>query len=79
MNLFLELLAANSISTAIIVYFTYNALKRFANRVDDMEDKQSAIIAGLKSALNGKFEDYYEKGLERARKDRDRLNNGVKF
>ena len=56
-----------------------SVFRKFSNRMAIVEDKQDAMVHGLKSCrtLNGQFTDAYEAELKRIQDERDRENVGV--
>lgn len=83
MDEFFQKIGANTITGGILLILLrvmfYSVARKIFNRIAIIEDKQDAMVHGLKksSALNGQFTQAYEDELERRFEERDRKGNGV--
>lgn len=81
LNELLQKVLGNTITMAFITPIIYSIYNKLKNRMGEMEDKQDATIAGLKSSrsLNGQFTEAFEKELTECRRRRQILNKDVKI
>lgn len=72
MDVIINSAIGNSIPIAILLIIFKNFAVKMFNRINMIEDKQSATIKGLS---NGDFKKSYEEELHRLYEERDRKNN----